>query len=157
MPEPLISVGVVVEGAEQLTPEMIERQWERFETELAQAFADMLAEHLPRGPEAGGHVADDVFGYVEEGQVVFGTVGSKYARAIEEGAKIYARKDRSSRSNPNRRGVLRFMLDGKVFFRRSVLIPRNRPGGKPFHRARREQNQVAQRVFDRVFFEEPLE
>lgn len=138
---------IEVEGlAEALRlPEQLERARLIFPRRLAVELAHDMQERTR------GHIAheDVIEGRVlTDSTVVVGTVGSKSARALQEGAAIVARKGRTGRGG--RRAALRFVIDGRTIFARRIVIMRNRPGGKPFTRALRNRNAVTERVWKEV-------
>jgi hypothetical protein len=139
------SVEVEGLGSALLVPDQLERARVTFPRRLAVELSADLRRRLPRGPGP-GHVADDVVGEVVTGAnvVTVGTEGSTYAKALEEGAH------RPGASGLARGVVLRWVHDGRVVFARRSILPRTRPGGKPFTRALRGRTAVVERVWAEV-------
>lgn len=138
------SVEVEGLGDALQVPAQLERARERFPRRLAVELSADLARRLPRGPGP-DHVADDVEGRVlPDGSILVGTEGSDYALALEEGAT------RPGKAGLDAGVVLRWIEDGRVVFARRSVLPRTRPGGKPFTKALRGRQAVAERVWGEV-------
>lgn len=138
--------SVEVEGLGEAlqVPAKLELARERFPRRLAVELSADLARRLPRGPGP-RHVADEVEGRVAPGNVVIvGTSGSDYALALEDGAT------RPGKAGLERGVVLRWVQDGRVVFARRSILPRTRPGGKPFTKALRGRHAVTERVWTEV-------
>lgn len=145
-PRRKVTYSVEVEGLGEAlqVPAQLELARQAFPRRLAVELSRDLARKLPRGPGP-EHVADDVEGRVLTGGVVtIGTEGSEYAKALEEGAT------RPKKAGLDAGVVLRFVVDGRVVFARRSILPRNRPGGKPFTKALKGRQAVVERVWDEV-------
>lgn len=134
----LYTVTVDGLGEALLVPDQLELARVELPRRLGPALAEDLRErthgHLPHDTVFEGHA-------LAGGAVSVGTVGSKAARALEDGATIRPRR---------KGGVLRFSIDGKVVYSRRAVIQRNRPGGKPWTRALRNRRKVVERVWGEV-------
>lgn len=126
-------------------PEQIDEARVVFPRRLAIALAEDLRQRTR------GHIAsEDVIEgrVVTESTVRVGTVGSKSARALEEGATILPRQGRVGKDD--RPAALRFVIGGRVVYARRIVLERNRPGGKPFTRALRGRRKVVERTWEEV-------
>lgn len=142
---PVYSVKVEGLGEALTVPDRLDHARRVFPANAARALAIEVRRRLPHGASP-PHLADMVVGKVEHGMIVVETVGSPYARALEDGATILPRKNRATKTG--RKPALRFVIDGKVIFARRVVIQRNRPGGRPFRRALATRSRVIQHAFD---------
>jgi hypothetical protein len=99
----------------------------------------MVQEVVKRSPR---HVGAKVHGEVlEPDEIEVGTVGSRDAKALDQGATIL----------PHGHPFLKFENASGVHFARRTVIRRNRPGGRFFERALSHRVQIMDDAFTETF------